>query len=388
MRHNRWQQFLRQYSIQHPGLGRGLIKAASREYRKSFPKTNAPPERKAPAASAPKTKAPPERKAPAASAPKAPPEPKTNPGATKEAVLRPGAPPYDFVVSRAGSWAFQGRRGAYAVDAPSSTLTTTMDGLGERASRVVWASVDATGAEFDPKAQGSLSSVGIKQHVGSIMVDVQTPMKWTTTRRQRMFVLPSQLNAAEYAAKDLSKSELASYGLEEYLHDGTGGPRGQLSADLGVAKFIIDNATNETRRGKGIDNVRLMGDIDGVSLKNGYLEVDGSPDVRTFSQRLPRMTVMGVKDVPVRGLKAFGSPNVKHTFVDLPHTVDLVYASAVPYGTYGNQPKTPSMLQIVGMTIFGQYVAALRLAIARGGCDVYLMPWRWRFGPARRSRRP
>ena len=32
------------------------------------------------------------------------------------------------------------------------------------------------------------------------------------------------------------------------------------------------------------------------------------------------------------------------------------------------------MRRIVQMTLFGQYVASLRLAIRRGRCDVFLMP--------------
>jgi hypothetical protein len=159
------------------------------------------------------------------------------------------------------------------------------------------------------------------------------------------------------------------------LFDGTGGPRGQLACDLGVAQFILDNACNETRKDKGINNVRGMLPIEGVDLINGYLSKTPGSVVNTdhFLNMLPQMEVLGVRDVPVTGLKAFSSPYDDTKFVHLKHTVDLIYASAVPFGEYGN-PTTKEWRQIVQWTLFGQYTAALRLALKRGPCDLYLMP--------------
>jgi hypothetical protein len=46
---------------------------------------------------------------------------------------------------------------------------------------------------------------------------------------------------------------------------------------------------------------------------------------------------------------------------------------AVPCGTYGNSDHD-NVLSIALLTIFGQYTAALRLAIRRKNIHVYLMP--------------
>ena len=82
------------------------------------------------------------------------------------------------------------------------------------------------------------------------------------------------------------------------------------------------------------------------------------------------MTIMGVRDVPVRGLdKNYNFIKVK----DQVDTVDLIYASAVPLDSYGN-PNTKNVIAIANLTIFSQYLGAMRLAVLRGNCDLYLMP--------------
>jgi hypothetical protein len=128
--------------------------------------------------------------------------------------------------------------------------------------------------------------------IGKIQTEIQKP-----TRRHKIFVLPSQLNAAEYP-NDITIITNVDY----YKYDPTGGPLGQLSADPGVAQFIIDNACNENRRDKGINNVRLMGEIKGIRLHNGYLKVKDNVDVEAFKEAIPNMTIFGIKDIPVRGL--------------------------------------------------------------------------------------
>ena len=277
------------------------------------------------------------------------------------------AEPAQFpLLSGRGEWKFMNASGSYAYDPSTHVLRTRMGS--ERQSKVVVAKAGVTGSGFVLQTR-TLKSAGIEQHNGSIMEDIQTP----PSSRRRVFVLPSQLNAAEYSTNDLPPSKLETYGLEDYLRDGTGGPRGQLAVDLGAAQFILDNASNVTREGKGINNVRGMGDVVGVKLRNGYLQVDAYPDVATFSSRLPHMTVLGIQGVQVRGLKAFGNPDIDHSFVNMDHTVDLIYASAVPFGTYGN-PRTDKARKIVQMALYGQYVASLRLSILAGPCDVFLMP--------------
>ena len=215
-------------------------------------------------------------------------------------------------------------------------------------------------------------TLGIKCHVGSIMKDIQAPKEG---QRQKMFVLPSQLNAAEYSDRSLSKQRLEKYGLADYVRDSTGGPRGQLSVDLGAATFILENASSVARPDQGINNVLRMGvrPEDGVHLENGYLVVKSDADAKTFCEKLPEMTVMGIRNIPVRGISDWGPGSPKGFIDDANHTVDLVYASAVPFDSYGNS-RSENVRAICQATLFGQYTGALRIAIDRGACDVFLMP--------------
>ena len=194
--------------------------------------------------------------------------------------------------------------------------------------------------------------------------DIASKMQERSEKR-RVFVLPSQLNAAEYPNE--TDKDIVTY-LGSYIGDGTGGPAAQLAGDPGVAQFIIDNACNATRPGRGINNVRLMGQIKGVELKNGYLQVQGDADVAAFATQLPNMTVLGVQDVPVRGLV-----ENRYSYADDEgRAVDLIYASAVPVQNYGNM-ESGSLSRIADLTLFAQYTGSMRLAASRGPCELYLM---------------
>ena len=215
--------------------------------------------------------------------------------------------------------------------------------------------------------------------VSNIQDVIQEAIQYGSERRHKMFVLPSQLNGAEYQSQhqiDVVKK------LGEYLFDNTGGPRGQLAADPGVAQFIIDNASNQNRilENDGINNVKLMGiknfvngdkidTLGHIYIVNGYLQVKNDVNVEKFIEKLPEMTIMGVRDVPVRGLNKY------YKFIeDKGDVVDLIYASAVPLReSYGNT-KSDSVIKIANLTLFSQYVGAMRLAILRGNCDLYLTP--------------
>ena len=116
-----------------------------------------------------------------------------------------------------------------------------------------------------------------------------------------------------------------------------------------------------------------MGAIPGLTLVNGYLLETGRNSVTkgtvsAFSNALPNMQVLGVRDVDAIGLMSD-----RHTYSKAAHKVDLIYASAVPFGVYGNS-NSPNMRKIVQMTLFGQYVASLRFALARKNCEIHLMP--------------
>lgn len=50
-----------------------------------------------------------------------------------------------------------------------------------------------------------------------------------------------------------------------------------------------------------------------------------------------------------------------------------MYASAVPYGTYGN-PRSIQCELIARLTLYAQFICALKYAVQRGACEIYFMP--------------
>merc|ERR1719343_952386 len=84
------------------------------------------------------------------------------------------------------------------------------------------------------------------------------------------FVLPSQLNGAEYPSHDQIVTKLT-----DYKHDNTGGPRGQLAVHPAAGQFVLDNAAHD-RNPQGINGIdgllARVGHL-GFRLQNGYLEV-------------------------------------------------------------------------------------------------------------------
>ena len=258
----------------------------------------------------------------------------------------------------------ESRQGNYKFNPLTLKLITGIQGSYNQTSTVMYTKCMVKATDF--KETNASIEPKITRIIGNIQTEIQTVGK-----RHKIFVLPSQLNAAEYVNDNTIITDVDAYKFDE-----TGGPMGQLSADPGVAQFILDNACNQnTGDEKGINNVRLMGKINGVSLYNGYLKVKDKADVEFFKKVLPNMTIFGVRDVPVRGLDS----KMEH-FVNMNHKVDLIYASAVPYGnlkngksTYGN--STHNNVRIIAkLTLFAQYVGSMRLAISRGNCDLILMP--------------
>lgn len=255
-------------------------------------------------------------------------------------------------------WAQVTKEGTYEFDRNKMTILSSYSGTQPTKSRVVITKCDARASQLKPASSfKTMDPIFVKK--GSVVREMQT--KGT---RHKVFVLPSQLNAAEYPNHLSIVDE-----VEEYIGDRTGGPAAQLAGDLGVAQFIIDNASNGIRPNQGIDNTRLMGKIKGITIENGYLKVDRNADVNEFAKMLPEMTILGVRDVPVRGLNA-----ERNAFVMKDHTVDLIYASAVPFGIYTNPHKHDAVKRVANLTLLAQYTGAMRLAIQRGKCDLYLMP--------------
>jgi hypothetical protein len=241
-------------------------------------------------------------------------------------------------------------------------IKTTLDG-NEKTARVIATRCMARATYLLPPDHPEASS--LKNHgIKVVQGDIASKMH-ERGERPRVFVLPSQLNAAEYqSAKPTDIVKI----LTAYIYDRTGGPAGQLAGDPGVAQFIIDSACNDKSEGKGVNNVRLMGVMNGITLKNGYLQVASDADVGAFKRRLPDMTVVGVRDVPVRGLNRHRSAYPGDNGV----TVDLIYASAVPVVNYDTTPSK-ALSEIADLTLLAQYTGSMRLAAERGKCDLYLM---------------
>jgi nicotinic acid mononucleotide adenylyltransferase len=257
----------------------------------------------------------------------------------------------------------QSRDGNYVFNPSTLELITNVGGTILQTTTVMYTKCMVSAREFRE------TSESIKPKITPIIGKIQTEIQ-KSGRRHKIFVLPSQLNAAEYPNDKTIINE-----VDYYKYDETGGPLGQLSADPAVAQFIIDNACNDKRPDEGINNVRLMGEINGIRFHNGYLKVKNNVDVEAFKEAIPNMTILGIKDVPVRGLDS-----VMKNFVNMLHKVDLIYASAVPYGnlktgelTYGNS-KHENVRTIAKLTLFAQYVGSMRLAISRGNCELILMP--------------
>ena len=269
--------------------------------------------------------------------------------------------------------------GSYNFDPKTMKITSRFNGKQDKIASVMITKCMCPVSAFVNKRVDDFPFSEIKVILGSIQDLIHIK---ASDNRQKIFVLPSQLNGAEYPAPNFIVEKLQSY-----MTDRTGGPAGQLAADPGVAQFIIDNAANNDTEifdhDSGINNVRLMGDIPGITLQNGYLQVNDNANIEEFENKISQMTVLGVRDVPVRGLMSGG----QREFFYADHTVDLIYGSAVPiksdpdpkslyydpYAPYYGNSDHPTVRRIANVTLFAQYVGSFRLAILRGNCNIYLM---------------
>jgi len=210
-----------------------------------------------------------------------------------------------------------------------------------------------------------------------IMVEIQKP-----SNKDAFFVLPSQLNGAEY--QSFERDAIVEK-IDEYQGDNTGGPRGQLAVHPAAGQFVLDNAANDIRP----DGISAVTDVikevrdNGYEfeLQNGYLKIplkhaEGWKDkaVKAWKTALPKFKMLVMEDVPATGL----TPD-KEGFSAASHCVNLVYASAVPVKTYNNGYGDAGMqIQVAGATLVAQYYGALSIAARRGSPSsprvVYLMP--------------
>eukprot|EP00746_Dinoflagellata_sp_MGD_P019402 gnl/MRDRNA2_/MRDRNA2_145099_c0_seq1.p1 gnl/MRDRNA2_/MRDRNA2_145099_c0~~gnl/MRDRNA2_/MRDRNA2_145099_c0_seq1.p1 ORF type:complete len:690 (+),score=137.11 gnl/MRDRNA2_/MRDRNA2_145099_c0_seq1:71-2140(+) len=223
----------------------------------------------------------------------------------------------------------------------------------------------------------------LKIVASEIMREIQDP-----ANEGAFFVLPSQLNGAEYPAHDVVVDV-----IDQYRFDHTGGPRGQLAVHPAVGQFIIDNACHENRP-DGISAVNPMlekmedfmdsddaKDYD-IHLRNGYLVLPECPIemwddvIKGLRGALHLMRCLAVEGIPANGLASS-----QEAFSQAWHRVSLVYASAVPVHAYMNRFKVkdqiPFQEEIGRLILVGQYYGAIRLAIQRSlgqKAKIFMMP--------------
>jgi len=218
---------------------------------------------------------------------------------------------------------------------------------------------------------------------GEIIEDIQDP-----DNAGAYFVLPSQLNGAEYPSHG-SVVQL----LQDYQYDRTGGPRGQLAVHPAAGQFVLDNAACDGRE-HGISAV------DGIlsaareckgacahefELVNGYLKMPmpssqeaADEAFQLFAENLHTLRPLIMREVPACGLL----PRMQDFSAET-HRVGLVYASAVPVNAYTNRagshkPAASLHSRVAEAVLVAQYYGALsQLAApdpARERTTVYLMP--------------
>ncbi|RAP33333.1 hypothetical protein DID75_02525 [Candidatus Marinamargulisbacteria bacterium SCGC AG-410-N11] len=202
-----------------------------------------------------------------------------------------------------------------------------------------------------------------------------------------IFMLPSQLNGAEYPSQNNVVTT-----MDAYNSDPTGGPRGQQSVYPGVGQFIIDNAENETSGGKGINAIRdvLVQLNNGLSanpfiLQNGYLTVPKGLSEQERTAAIERLkanshllNILSMDNVPVAGGVSDGT---KTNFSTKSHKVSMRYASAIPVATYQNDTTEPDEIKfqqdVNKEIILAQVYGILRNAAANPKTNpqkVFLMP--------------
>lgn len=215
----------------------------------------------------------------------------------------------------------------------------------------------------------------IKIEDSEIMVEIQNPANGGA-----YFVLPSQLNGAEYPSHSFIVDT-----IESYKYDNTGGPRAQLAVHPGPGQFVLDNAAND-RRPHGISAVssilqetRLAGFH--FELVNGYLALPWLTDpakkrqaLDVFRQHLHKMHLLVMEDIPACGL----TPD-KLALSRARHRVSLLYASAVPVQAYVNKgvdsEQEAFQVQISEALLFAQYFGVLKMASRRRDrAKVFLLP--------------
>ena len=225
---------------------------------------------------------------------------------------------------------------------------------------------------------------------GNVGIQIQDPVNGDA-----IFVLPSQLNGAEYKSPQQAKT----IKLNDYKSDPTAGPLGQLSFHPVVAQFVMDHAERDLPSGenftsdflvinaidKVIEELQFLG-ITSLTLNNGYLIVPANlksgeeldltdsqnhenPSqnaIAIFDSLSTSLKVLQTEDVPTSGLKPppkyLNDHNGYKEFnSDSTTKATPIYASAVPLQYDAKINPEKSMLQycVAGFDLVAQYFGAM-----------------------------
>lgn len=197
------------------------------------------------------------------------------------------------------------------------------------------------------------------------------------TNENSFFVLPSQLNGAEYP----NISSIVSK-IRQYMNDLTGGPRGQLAVHPAIGQFIIDNAAN-TRNINGLNSMKkileiVVDDNAQITSINGYLKVpQDNNQSELILDNLNEFIIIGAEDVLVDGYY-YGRKTTPSLGANTKeHRVNMIYASAIPIGTYTNGYTNTNLQNIGNYIMIAEYYGSLLMAYKKYinvKIKVYFMP--------------
>eukprot|EP00913_Durusdinium_trenchii_P030659 g28714.t1 len=279
---------------------------------------------------------------------------------------------FGFIKHREGQWqmpleGLRARSGGYCFDVDTGALTS------EKGRPLGRLRVEAL--QKLPKTTESESSAASSFQICSSEIMEERRQK---ENAGAFFVLPSQMNAAEYP--DCSDKAIVTM-VDDYRFDRTAGPRGQLAAHVANAQFLLDNAKS-SKEPNGLDALtrmlpalRKLGEIlANMEVKNGYLAVfPASLDSAELDQvvtetstavsaELSKLRTLAMEDVPAAGLL----PSLEG-WSTARHRVNLVYASAVPVNAYMNRTESfeNALVQraVASQLLKGAYFGALKLAL-------------------------
>jgi len=212
---------------------------------------------------------------------------------------------------------------------------------------------------------------------GEVMKNIQDPSSVGA-----YFILPSQLNGAEYPSeKDIVKD------IEDYIYDNTGGPRGQLAVHPAVGQFVLDNAASD-HNPTGICSVdAILKAVPDIKLINGYLALPKLPKCSDDAKAAAiydelAKSLHSLRPLIMHDVDAVGLAPSKREWSTANHRVGLCYASAVPVESYLNfaTNKVESKLhqKIAEAILVAQYYGCLRKVAERTNTGettkVYMLP--------------